>query len=168
MSKASETHRFWSSLSTRALLPFYAGAFFMFAAMGPLLDVADGGANSPRQLAATTFFAGLVAVAYAYCAIRRIWLFPVALGLQLAGNAALGSLFPENPAALVGDALEQRLRQDALATLALMSVGGYGFFVTFIVTQGRKHVRLQAEIGLARRLHETLVPAIDARYGRYC
>ena len=167
MSQASETHRFWSSLSTRALLPFYAGAFFMFAAMGPLLDVADGGAHSPRQLAATTLFAGLVAVAYAYCAIRRMWLFPVALGLQFAGSAALGSLFPENPAALVGDALGQRLRLDALATLALMSLGGYGFFVMFIVTQGRKHVRLQAEIGLARRLHETLVPAIAERYGRY-
>ena len=61
MSRASETHRFWSSLSARALMPFYAGAFFLFAAMGPLLDVANGGAHSPRQLAANTLFSGLVA-----------------------------------------------------------------------------------------------------------
>lgn len=167
MSRASETGKFWSSLDTRALLPFYAGAFCMFAAIGPLLDVAAGGAHSPRQLVANTLFAGFVAVLYAYCAIRRVWLFPVAFVVQFAGNAALGSVFPEVPNALTGAALEQRLRLDAMATLALMTVGGYGFFVMFIVTQGRRHIRLQAEIALARRLHETLVPIIDGRYGRY-
>jgi sigma-B regulation protein RsbU (phosphoserine phosphatase) len=35
------------------------------------------------------------------------------------------------------------------------------------VTQGRRHVRLQAEIALARRLHDAFVPAIDERFGRY-
>ena len=167
MSRASETRRFWSTLDTRALLPFYAGAFFMFAAMGPLLDVADGGAHSPRQLVAHTLFSGTLAVLYAYCATRRRWLFPIAFALQFAGSAALGSLLPETSGPLTGEALGQRLRFDALATLALVSLGGYGFFVLFIATQGRKHVRLQAEIALASRLHEALVPSIDDRFGRY-
>ncbi len=106
----------------------------MFAAMGPLLDVAGGGAHSPRQLAANTLFAGLIAVVYAYCAIRRVWLFPIAFVLQFAGSAALGRLFPESLGPLAGGALEQRLRFDAMATLGLMTLGGYGFFVMFIVS----------------------------------
>ena len=52
-----------------------------------------------------------------------------------------------------------------LACLAVM-VAAYVLFVTFITTEGSNTMRLRAEIGLAKEIHEHLVPAVDLRTDR--
>jgi sigma-B regulation protein RsbU (phosphoserine phosphatase) len=60
---------------------------------------------------------------------------------------------------------------EAMVCIAAI-VLGYIFFVMFITGEGTKTVRLQTEIGLAKKIHDHLVPAVDFRsdhlelYGR--
>ena len=163
--------RFWSGTSLRALAPLLAAIFFTFAAIGFLVDVGSLGRTRPGVLAAIVVFSGLVAVAYALIGIRRrYWLFAPVVVLQVLLPRWLERLWP-GPGAASGEALRGRLTVDAMGVLSALALG-YGFFMMFIVRQGLRRVRADAEMDLAREIHASLVPvaALQANgcemYGR--
>ncbi len=150
--------RFWSGIPGRALVPLLLAIFCTFAAIGFLVDVANVGRMQARALAAIVVFSGLVAVAFALIALRRrYWLFAPAVVLQVLVPRWLERLWPEAAAPLSGDALRLRLVVDAAGAVAGLAIG-YAFFMTFIVRQGVRRVRAEAEMALAREIHVSLVP----------
>jgi sigma-B regulation protein RsbU (phosphoserine phosphatase) len=149
--------RFWSGTSLRALAPLLGAIFFTFAVMGFLVDITGLGRTRPGVLAAVVAFSGLVAVAYALIGIRRrYWLFAPVVVLQVLVPRWLERLWPGAGAAS-GEALHARLVVDAIGVLAALALG-YGFFMMFIVRQGLRRVRADAEMDLAREIHASLVP----------
>jgi hypothetical protein len=152
-------HRFWRATPLRALAPLLAAIFCTFTAIGFLVDVANRGEMQPPTLAGVVVLSGLVAVAFALIAIRRrYWLFAPVVVLQVLLPRWLEQLWP-GAAPLEGEALRGRLTVDAIGVLAGLALG-YGFFMMFIVGQGRRRVRADAEIELARDIHASLVPEV--------
>jgi len=145
----------------RALVPFLLAVFVTFAAVGFLLDVIDLGRLHPRALLGIVFFSGLVAVAFALVAMsRRYWAFAPLVALQILVPRWIERLWPGAPAALPAEALRGRLILDGLGALIGIALG-YLSFVSFIVGEGRRRVRTEAEMALARDIHVSLVPPVN-------
>jgi hypothetical protein len=164
--------RFWSGMPRRALVTFLLAVFFTFAAIGFLVDVANVGRIDPRALAGIVPFSGLVAVAFALVGIsRRYWLLVPVVALQVLVPQGLERLWPPARAALAPDLLSTRMVVDAGAAIAAVALG-YTFFMAFIVREGARRVRADAEMALAREIHVSLVPPVDLKapwcemYGR--
>jgi serine phosphatase RsbU (regulator of sigma subunit) len=101
-----------------------------------------------------------VAVAYALVGTwERYWLFAPIVVLQVLVPRWLERLWPSS-GELSGEALRGRLTVDVIGVIAAIAIG-YGFFMMFIVRQGLRRVRADAEMELAREIHASLVP--DAR-----
>jgi hypothetical protein len=150
--------RFWSGTPLRALVPLLLAVFCTFTAVGFLVDVASVGRMHPRALAAIVTFSGLVAVAFALVAVRRrYWLFAPVVVLQVLVPHWIELVWPRGDAVLQGDALRFRLAIDAVGAIAGLAIG-YVFFMVFIVRQGLRRVRTEAEMALAREIHVSLVP----------
>jgi len=152
--------RFWSALPTRALWPLLLAVFCTFSAMGFLVDVGGGARMDPRLLASIVAFSGLVAVAFAWIGMRRrYWLFAPVVVLQVLLPRWLGRVWPELPPREPA-AWHARLQLDAAGAVAGLALG-YGFFMLFIVRQGLRRVRADAEMQLAREIHASLVPELS-------
>jgi sigma-B regulation protein RsbU (phosphoserine phosphatase) len=152
--------RFWGDTPLRALVPLLLGIFFTFTAVGFLVDVAGGCRMEPRALLAIVALSGLVAVAYGLIVMRRrFWLFAPVVVLQVLSSRWLERVWPPAETALLGDALRLRLTLDAGGAVAGLALG-YGFFMMFIVRQGLRRVRTEAEMALAREIHVSLVPDV--------
>jgi sigma-B regulation protein RsbU (phosphoserine phosphatase) len=150
--------RFWTGMSHRALLMFLLAVFFTFAAIGFLVDVANVGRIDPRTLVVLVPFSGLVAVAFALIGMsRRYWLFVPTVALQVLVPQGLERLWPTARAPLATDVLGTRMIVDAMAAIAAVALG-YTFFMAFIVREGVRRVRADAEMALAREIHVSLVP----------
>jgi serine phosphatase RsbU (regulator of sigma subunit) len=151
--------RFWRSLSLRARLPLLAAVFATFASVGLLVDVGRLGRTHPLALAGIVVFSGLVAVAYALVGTwERYWLFAPIVVLQVLVPRWLERLWPSS-SELSGEALRGRLTVDVIGVIAAIAIG-YGFFMMFIVRQGLRRVRADAEMELAREIHGSLVPDV--------
>jgi hypothetical protein len=153
-----ETRAFWSHIPARGLLPFLAGVACSFAVIGFANDIALGGRTPALRLAASVISASVIAVLMALSFVRSLRLLPLAAGAMLAQFALIDTLpaarGPETPAEV-----RARLRVDASGSVLCMSLA-YAFFVAFIARDGRTRVRQQAEIGLAREIHQALVPRL--------
>ncbi|HMB80015.1 MAG TPA: PP2C family protein-serine/threonine phosphatase, partial [Vicinamibacterales bacterium] len=69
-------------------------------------------------------------------------------------------------APLAPDALNARMRIDAYATALAFGLA-YVCFMWFFRREGARYFSAHAEIELAHQIHQLLVPAIDARIGRF-
>ena len=151
--------RFWKETPLRALWPLLVAVFSTFACFGFLVDVGHNGRHPWPALAVLVGGSGLIAMAFVLIAVRqRYWLFVPAIGAQLA-LTRLDRLWPYVASGLTGDALRTRLLVDAWGTIAGL-VAGYVFFMMFIVRQGLRRVRTDAEMALAREIHVSLVPDV--------
>lgn len=154
-----QVRRLWSGTRGGALALLLAAVFFTFAAIGFLVDIGGVGRMQPRMLAALVALSGLVAVAYALIGIRRrYWFFAPVLVLQVLLPRWFERFWPSG-APLEADALRLRLMLVAGGAVAGLAVG-YGLFMTFIVRQGLRRVRTEAEMALAREIHLALVPDV--------
>jgi hypothetical protein len=160
--EAREIRRMWASLSPRAQAPFFLAVFCTFASLGFLVDALSGGRYSPALLAFLVGWSGAFAMAIAWCVTRqRFRLLPLAVLAQVAVNLLLPRGAP-----LAGEGFAGRVALDAAGAI-VMIVAGYIFFASFIAREGISALRIRTEVGLAREIHELLVPDIDARFGRY-
>jgi len=149
--------RFWRSLPVRARLPLLAAVFFTFASVGLLVDAGRLGRTHPLALAGIVVFSGLVAVSYALVGTwESYWLFAPIVVLQVVVPRWLERLWPSS-GEHSGEALRGRLTFDVIGVIAAIALG-YGFFMMFIVRQGLRRVRADAEMELAREIHGSLVP----------
>ena len=151
--------RFWRETPLGALWPLLVAVFSTFACFGFLVDVGHNGGHPWPALVALVAGSGLIAMAFVLIAVRqRYWLFVPAIGAQLA-LTRLDRIWPSVASGLTGDALRTRLLVDAWGTIAGL-VAGYVFFMMFIVRQGLRRVRTDAEMALAREIHVSLVPDV--------
>lgn len=153
--------RFWRATPLAALWPLLVAVFATFGCFGFLIDVARGGRHPWPALVCLVAASGLIAVAYVLIAVRqRYWLFVPAIAVEIGFVRWLDSFWPPLAGGLSGDALRARLVLDAGGAVAGL-VCGYVFFMMFIVRQGLRRVRAEAEMALAREIHVSLVPALS-------
>lgn len=146
-------------LTLRGRIHLIACIFFTFAPMGVLLSMMRVSAPDPWWgVALWACFCGGIAVGWAMSFMWRMWLLPFVLVAQLLVPQLLGR------AINVPWVVNTRLAALAATALALL-VAGYVLFTAFVEREGARRMRLQAELDLARGIHETLAPPIDVRAG---
>jgi sigma-B regulation protein RsbU (phosphoserine phosphatase) len=62
--------------------------------------------------------------------------------------------------------LQSRLTLDGLTIMFAVGLG-YGCFLYVTVTEGRRYLRVQAEMELAAEIHHVIVPPIEAKMGAF-
>lgn len=153
-------------LPLRALLPLGLAIFTLFSTLGWMTDVLNGARAHPAVLLINGAMSGMLGVAYAFGSMRRKWwLFALAIGINVlysyVGKTALDA-FPSIPLADV----PQRLKLDAAGTLASVTLS-YACFLWFINGTAARYLSVQAEIALAREIHQVLVPVVNTRAGGF-
>jgi hypothetical protein len=151
---------FWRSISNRSLLPLLAAVFFTFATIGVVSTMAvaiDGQPVPWQHLLAASTTAGLGAVGWVYSFVRDLrFLIPVIL-FQILGHWGVSKMI----AATDGTPVANPVPLALYVVLCLIFVWlGFLLFIYFIIHEGVRHLRLQTEMTLAARMHESLVPPI--------
>jgi hypothetical protein len=157
----------------RAVVIFLLAVFFTFVAMGLANDIVSMGRQAPVRFGWSLLISGSFAVCYAVSGITlrsRIWkafipLFVVHMGLL----SFLGRRYPDAPHlrqmnVSETDRLEKRLSFDGLATIITVCLGYVGFVHVF-VSEGKRHIRaqaekaqLEAEMAAAREVQHVMLP----------
>ncbi len=151
---------FFRRLPKSALFTFYSGVFLIFA---PLPILIASRIEPAREAWLTIFwliYGGAVAVAWAMSRTVSKRLLPVAIVMTIAMSLSWSLRWPAVltlPVAVPGF--------DG-AGIAMLLIGAYVIFVIFISGQGVHTLRMQAELDLARQIHETLAPRLEARLAR--
>lgn len=146
---------FFRQLPPGARTFFFLGVFLLFAPL-PLLIASD--IKPERPLGVTLFwlaYSGMIAVAWA--GARTVWrpLLPIAIVMTLGISLSWAFRWPRAiamPLALPGI--------DGVG-ITLILIAAYIVFVIFISGEGVRTLRMQAELTLARQIHETLAPRIE-------
>jgi sigma-B regulation protein RsbU (phosphoserine phosphatase) len=142
--------KIYAELPLKARIKFYVAVFCTFA---PMWAIAVTGFSTGRSWIEMIFYfasSGLIAVLWAYAFMRKIKLLFIVVPLQIALAVLQATLWRSTfiPFTLAG-----------LVAIAFI-ITGYILFVNFINTDRKASLRLHMEIGLARQLHEHLVPPV--------
>src|SRR5215831_4501087 len=139
------------------------GIFALFAILGLVIDILNGGRLAPQAVVIDSLLAGLVAVGFAFGLMRRNWwLFGVSVAVQIVWLGVFGA--GPRSAAPIGSLTH--FRADAIALLALMIVA-YTMFLDFINFAAARYMRARTEIDLAHEIHQVLVPPVERSLGGY-
>lgn len=145
----------------------YAGVFFLFGSLGMLIAMIQQDPGSWSLGLAMAVFSGLIAMGWAYAfTSRRFWLL---VPLMTVPFLAPPYVFP--PLARLGLFLPglSYAAPTRLAVLAILIVIGVSIGFTLIIRFVRRNeqaaARSRAELDLARKVHEALVPEIELRTG---
>ena len=160
MAKRSD---FFELLPARSLLLFHCAVFFVFAPTTLLLMSSFAEPRPIGTLLLTMLVSGAIAVCWAatFTLTRK--------GLYIAGIVLTTSaiMAMTGPARLTRFGIgPSSFSFEGVACVAAI-VAGYVLFIRFIAGQGRTTLRLMTEMGLARRIHETLVPALRVKHERF-
>lgn len=159
-------HQFWRSISSQGYVWFVLAVATTFGSMGFLLDLTDINDAPFSNALYGAVFCAFMAVTWFVSMTRTFWLFPFLIAGQLAGMWFLHGPSRLPPfAAFAGLPLEQRLEFDMIGAL-LCVIFGYIGFVMFAAREGRQWVATDAELRLARDIHQALVPRIERTVGR--
>lgn len=138
----------------------YAGVFLIFGTIGLLFDICLVRSRPPLGVAVMALFTGLISVGWCHAfqstfrwlilvipfSIFAPMLFDLALPRYSVSYQVHGGFSPRHAA-------------DASA-IGVMLIGGYSLIVSFIRNESRRHERLETEMALAKRIHDSLVPPI--------
>jgi phosphoserine phosphatase RsbU/P len=164
--RKTSLRRFMRELSLGQLTPIAVAIFSLFAVLGPVTDIFNGGRQNVWLLVASTLFSGFLALGYGFGTMRgNPWLLGTALAAHFAWTVAARGVFgrlAQNPP----DAAPARLAVDGGIVLALTMIS-YSCFLWFINGTAARYLRVRAEMDLAHDIHQVLVPAIDARAGGF-
>ncbi len=154
---------FWSELSLQQYWKFLLAIFFLFATVGFVIDIINGGGFSLSELGVIVIATGALAVIWVY-GFNNDYRWLIAGGIFL----VLYFLWLWNTGSSAGQSapVQSRLFIDGFGILAAIIIG-FIFLVDFVLKEGIRHVEYRTEIGLAREMHETLVPAIDLQTEHY-
>jgi stage II sporulation SpoE-like protein len=152
--------RLWKATSARSRAMLFGALFFTASTAGILLDVPRTTHTALWSFALYVALSGAIGVAYAFASLWDLRLIPLVLGLNIA-LSAFGRWATAAARVTVLAPAEQhaRLVLDAIACFFCVALG-YVFFVRFIHIMARSNSGLQAEMALARGIHETLVPTV--------
>jgi len=158
--------RFVRELTPGQWLPAAVAIFSLFAVLGPVIDILNGGRQNIWLLLASTAFSGALAIGYAFGTIGGVrWALGSAIAAQFLwiGTAhwVFGAL-PQNPT----HAAAGRISADAAAVLFL-TMASYSCVIWFITGAAGGYLRMRAEIELAHEIHTVLVPRIAVAIGAF-
>ena len=139
-------------------LLFLTAVFCFFATFGFINDIRGMGRSTARDLALDVVLSGVTAIAWVVAVTRSRWFLVLAMPL-FAFSIAREPGVPST-------ADVQRMQIDAVAT-AIGILFGYTCFTYFAATEGRRYLRVQTEMALARDIHATLAPPIERRVGEF-
>jgi hypothetical protein len=158
-------HQFWRSISPQGFAWFLLGIGCTFGSMGFLLDLKNLDAPFSNAIYGAVFSA-LIAISWFVSITHHLRLLPIVIGFHLAGMWFLNVPSREWPfAAFVGLPVERRLSFDMAGALVCIILGYVGF-VMFASREGRQWVAVDAELRLARDIHQALVPRSERTVGR--
>jgi serine phosphatase RsbU (regulator of sigma subunit) len=153
---------------------FAMAAFFMFSALGPMLalGMSTFSVLSPAVIALTTISSGCIAGSVILFGKRRlIMVFCVVVfslvnvySEEIAAEFGFPSVrHPQRGTAVglspqeVTDIIDQRSIVSVLGILCIAA--GYTVFISVLSVEGRKRVRLEAEMTIAQKIQKMLLPA---------
>jgi hypothetical protein len=161
---------FLKTIPRKSLLAFLGGVFLIFSTVGLASDIAEMGRMPALRFALSVFLSGLFPVFYAvtgFALRKQFWkaMVPILVLHFLLMNAIVRWL-PAGAQAAHMDAaeiarLQSRLTLDGLTIMFAVGLG-YGCFLYVTVTEGRRYLRVQAEMELAAEIHHVIVPPIEA------
>ncbi len=150
------------TLPQRQLIFLWAAIFSTFSTIGFAVDVITRGRGPALLLAFNVIFSGLLSVGYAMASMpMRHWRYAVMLAIHITYAVVIPRLFVLHTAAPPG-----RITFDVIGMLAMVAAG-YTCFLRFISVTATRYMRAQAEIALARDIHQVLVPPIERRIGDF-
>ena len=156
---------FWRSLSRAGYVSFLLAVAATFGSMGFLIDLVHTDTPYSNALYGAVLCA-LIAIGWFVSMTRALWLLPIVLVVHAVGTWFLAGPSREPPfAAFAGMPLDQRLSLDMTGALVCI-LFGYAGFVVFAAREGRQWVAVDAELRLARNIHQALVPRIECTAGR--
>jgi hypothetical protein len=145
----------WKTTPRKISIIFLLAVFFTFTVIAFANDIIDLGRQPRSRFALAIVLSGLFAVAYAIGGIglrNKAWKAVIPLMvLQILTMITIGNLMPDAPSPVQMDAeatgrLQGRLAFDGVATIISVCLG-YTGFVYVSVSEGRRHSRVQAEMG---------------------
>jgi hypothetical protein len=137
-------------LPHKAKVKFYTAVFCTFAPVWAIAVTRFADHRSWIEVLFYFFASGITAVGWALAFTRSVRLLFAVIPLQILLGVA---------EVQIGGTQQIPFTIMGLASVACI-VAGYILFVNFINTEGKNSLRLQTEIGLARQLHEHLVPSV--------
>lgn len=141
--------------------------FFTFAPIGLLIQLVQPVPGDWRQALTAVLISGAISVGWAATFIfRRYWWLAVILPLQSLGPWILFSFLARH--GLIGRAPAEAIsaHRSAYAALILASiVVGYLLMVRFARGMERESERYRAELDIAARIHQALVPEVAVKAG---
>ena len=148
---------FWKSIELKYYLIFLSAVFFTFSIIGYVSDLLNNLSTPYGNLYLGVIIAGIAACMYGFAATKKPILIPAAivvhfLMVQLNKQSSKLLLTPEST--------DAKLIFLSLGIIFSM-VCGYILFIIFISKVGAKHFALKAEMELAKKINEILVPEID-------
>lgn len=147
--------------TTSPQLP-YAAIFFIFSPVGLLIGLVQPQAWGWGGGLAAAVFSGVLAFFWAHAiAFKRWWLIPVAIAVPfVAPRFYFGPLNATGLYTLGADASETA-RKAVLAIAAVVFISiGFTLLVRFIRAAEMRAARARAELDVARRMHDSIVPDI--------
>jgi hypothetical protein len=159
----------------KALVAFLVGVFLIFSIVGLASDIAEMGRAPTLRYVLSILLSGVFPVFYAGAGFELRNQFWKALVPLFAVHVVLMNVLvrwlPARPQPAQMSAadiawLQSRLNLDELAIIFAVFVG-YGCFLYVAITEGRRLLRVQAEMELAAEIHHVLVPAIDTKIGGF-
>jgi hypothetical protein len=157
-------HRaYWQNVPLRRLTSLLVAIFLLFGMVGCFVDLLDLGQKPFVPVIVWSLFSGFIAVVWILAFFRdRRWLIG-AVALWIGGSALVSQVL-HRLGPFDRPTPEHGTRVATIACMVL-SFSAYSFFMRFIENEGRGAVRMQTELAIARGIQQTLVPAIDVRYG---
>jgi sigma-B regulation protein RsbU (phosphoserine phosphatase) len=170
----SHPYNIWGPMALASRVGLAVAVFLIFGTIGPLLALMAGPDEllRPIQVVILALGSGGISASIVLFGHRRL-LLAAALAVCMAVNISsdeLTSLLIGRPkiAPSPGDGsvhLTQRQLGDIRDQRMLVSIGGilllscgYVSFIVLLAREGRKRARLQAEMAIARRIQESLIP----------
>ncbi len=152
----------WDTVPQTSKLMLLAMVFCLFAAIGVISQL-DSHTASQAKLWTAALFTGVFAVAYAWVAIHKTWLWIfLLLPLQAILTPLVFIMVRQHSRAgpVVPDALAPWLTTSSMLTIFLVS-SAYVLTMTFIAREGDRFFRTHTEIRLAGEIHKALVADIQ-------
>ena len=153
------SRRFWKRMSGWSTFHFLSAVFFIFAPIGFILDIWQGGHLSTIRVLLLVIYSGLVSVGYAFSFTRSFKVFPFVLVLQFGFHfLPWAAWLPGGPETAAQ--IHNRMIFDGFGILVCITLA-YIILIRFITKEGIKQIELSKEMELAGEIHRVLVPNID-------
>jgi serine phosphatase RsbU (regulator of sigma subunit) len=172
-SRDSQPYNIFRPMDSRVRLRLAFAVFLMFATIGPLSTLMEGAfrLDNPLRIALVTIAAGGISASIILFA-RHPTILVLAVGLCMIVNtrsdqlgqmiAGLTTRSVPADAQVVLSAVDQEAITHQRTVVGLLGIAlvasGYVVFIIVLTQEGRKRVRLEAEVAIARRIQESLLP----------